>query len=654
MVAFDILFDIRHAASWGFYIVMYIFLTGLSAGSFVLSSLYRVFGIKRFRSSERLAAILAVILLVAAPFFLFLDLAQPFRMLNTLYLPNPSSVMSWGVYLLIVYPIVVFIYSWYLLRADIVRRMGREGTGLVSYAFSYIFVLGNTKLNTASLERDKGRAKLFATAGVPLAIAVHGYTGLILAVVVGRPLWHSFLTPILFLVSAIVSGLALLIIVSWEHAGLTGKKRPMGPRGLVGLGRVMGWMIILDLSLLGIEIGMIVGEGHAGEDTFWLITEGPLSPYFLATGILAGGIIPAILVFLPQRKLHHPTILASWLVLIGILAMRYNVIVGGQLLPPTGGDTIVESAISLEEIVNTVMILSVVYCVLFVSIKTLPLIPEKKEVGIKKKGSGGSKVLPDKGEIRINDEVLKEDPKRILATAGLLGKEVTRREFVRIFTVTAGATYIYLQSITEGPGLLRYIFPQPDTSGTGKRWGMVIDLERCIGCNSCTQACKNRFDLSAGTYRTWVVKYRRSDGAVGHLPRLCNHCDDPPCVSVCPVNATYKHGDGYVLQRPERCIGCKYCMSACPYEARFIDPRTNVVDKCTFCNELIEIGVEPECVHACPTGARIFGDFNDPGSPASKAVRTAGSTGLREDLGTGPMVIYTGIENAMASGEFKR
>ncbi|MBU0501193.1 MAG: 4Fe-4S dicluster domain-containing protein [Gammaproteobacteria bacterium] len=188
-----------------------------------------------------------------------------------------------------------------------------------------------------------------------------------------------------------------------------------------------------------------------------------------------------------------------------------------------------------------------------------------------------------------------------------------------------------------------------------KRYAMVIDLRRCIGCDACMVACKAEYDVPLGVWRTWVP-YR----VVGtypnvrkqFLPRLCNHCDDPPCVRSCPVGATYKVEDGgFVLQHYDRCIGCKACMASCPYNARFLLPKnrtstdiTGVVDKCTFCHHRVVQGMAPACVQTCIGRARIFGDLNDPSSEVARLVATLPTQVLRPEEGTKPNVFYIGAD----------
>lgn len=183
-----------------------------------------------------------------------------------------------------------------------------------------------------------------------------------------------------------------------------------------------------------------------------------------------------------------------------------------------------------------------------------------------------------------------------------------------------------------------------------KRWAMVVDLRRCIGCMACVSACKAEYDVPLGVWRTTVkVKDTGTYPNVrrNFMPRLCNHCDNPPCVRNCPTGATYKHEDGFVLQHYERCIACRTCIAACPYNARFVLPRNRtrvgingVVDKCTFCDHRVEKGLLPACVQTCLGRSRIFGDVNDPNSEVARLVATEKSVVLKPEKGTRPQVYY--------------
>jgi len=189
-----------------------------------------------------------------------------------------------------------------------------------------------------------------------------------------------------------------------------------------------------------------------------------------------------------------------------------------------------------------------------------------------------------------------------------------------------------------------------NTRSRKKQYGMVIDVRRCIGCHACTVACKSEFDLALGVNRCWVEYVEKGEYPnVGRsfLPRLCNHCSEPSCVYVCPTNATYKRKqDGVVVVDQGLCIGCKYCIQACPYGARYQDPIMGWIDKCDFCVHRVAQGYEPSCVSTCVGGARIFGDLGDPDSEVSKLIAKNRVTVLRQEMGTFPNVYYIAADHA--------
>lgn len=196
-------------------------------------------------------------------------------------------------------------------------------------------------------------------------------------------------------------------------------------------------------------------------------------------------------------------------------------------------------------------------------------------------------------------------------------------------------------------------------------WVMVIDIRKCIGCQACVVACKSENNVPVGVYRTWVQvievgEFARDPDGNGmvlledgsyepnvkrfSLPRLCNHCDDPPCVEVCPVKATFKRADGLVLIDYTKCIGCGYCINACPYDARYFNPVQQTADKCTFCVHRLDRGLLPACVTSCVARARVFGNLNDPDSEVAQLLAQYPAERLGVSLGTGPQVFYIGLD----------
>ncbi len=178
-------------------------------------------------------------------------------------------------------------------------------------------------------------------------------------------------------------------------------------------------------------------------------------------------------------------------------------------------------------------------------------------------------------------------------------------------------------------------------------YAMVIVQDRCIGCKACEVACKTTWHIPSNPqdYRTKVLYIGKSQSdnyKVSWLPILCNQCDNPPCVWVCPTGASYKRKqDGIVLVDFDKCIGCKACMEACPYDARYYNEELSSVDKCTFCLPRLEKGLKPACVEACPMQCRNFGDLNDINSEVSILLKEAHSYKLlKQEDGTLPNVYY--------------
>lgn len=219
------------------------------------------------------------------------------------------------------------------------------------------------------------------------------------------------------------------------------------------------------------------------------------------------------------------------------------------------------------------------------------------------------------------------------------------------------------------------------------RWAFLVDTKKCVGCGLCVRACKleNETPYHVSVSRTWVERYIvKKDGAViadspmaardGYtenvvrtdphrpegiivpetdiakaffVPKLCNQCDKPPCVQVCPVGATYATSDGVVHIDRTWCIGCGYCIMACPYGVRFFHPVHHVAEKCNWCYHRITKGMNPACVDACPFSARRIGNILDPNDPVSKIIKTERVNVLKEEYGTNPMAYYVGLDSVV-------
>jgi Fe-S-cluster-containing dehydrogenase component len=174
------------------------------------------------------------------------------------------------------------------------------------------------------------------------------------------------------------------------------------------------------------------------------------------------------------------------------------------------------------------------------------------------------------------------------------------------------------------------------------RYGMTCDTKLCVTCNACVLACKAENGVPAGEARCWTAQEER-----GHFPLLtvetrserCNHCENAPCVSACPTGASHHADGGIVIVDPERCVGCKACTIACPYEVRYMHPE-GYIDKCTFCIHRVREGKDPACVTVCPTKALTFGDLDDPRSKIFQQLQSRPTKVLKPEEGTRPRMFF--------------
>ena len=247
-----------------------------------------------------------------------------------------------------------------------------------------------------------------------------------------------------------------------------------------------------------------------------------------------------------------------------------------------------------------------------------------------------------------------------------------RREFLQ--NILAGAVTATVLMV-YGPGVLAINARKAGDSrgwmqrSTEHEWTYVININNCIGCGNCVRACKAENSVPSGFFRTWVERYVTTDGGVYvespegaidgfatlnnkirdevissfTVPKMCNHCKEPPCVQVCPVGATFKAPEGFVLVDHDHCIGCGYCVQACPYGARFINPEINKADKCDWCYHRVKKGKLPACVTVCPNKARLFGDMNDPESEVTRIFKEDNWMVLKPAMHTDPHCFYVGL-----------
>lgn len=244
-------------------------------------------------------------------------------------------------------------------------------------------------------------------------------------------------------------------------------------------------------------------------------------------------------------------------------------------------------------------------------------------------------------------------------------KDFSRREFIKASGIFTGG--ILLVSLLDP---FKIVFATKRPSGNGKWFGIGFDIKKCIGCASCTRACKieNSLSMEPFFFRNWIEQYTITNddrvlvsspngGIDGFkqpvpdediyktffVPKMCNHCEKSPCTQVCPVGASFESPEGLALVDKSYCIGCGYCVQACPYGCRYIDPAAGVVDKCTLCYHRLKKDMDPACMMICPTGARIYGDLNDKKSKISLFIKEHNCSVLKPQLNTGSKLFYNDL-----------
>ncbi len=252
-----------------------------------------------------------------------------------------------------------------------------------------------------------------------------------------------------------------------------------------------------------------------------------------------------------------------------------------------------------------------------------------------------------------------------------------RREFIKKGCIGLGSAFLFLGILPLG---LPQALAAAGSAGAvhdgekGYDWeehvyAYLIDSRKCIGCGMCVRACRLENNVPVDFYRTWVERYEISERGEVHVdspnggekgfssiqpgfnvtkaffvPKMCNHCANTPCTQVCPVGASYSTKEGVVLVDPKQCIGCGYCVQACPYGSRFINPQTKSAEKCTWCYHRITKGLPPACVQACPTGARKFGDLKKEDDEVRKILATDWIDVLQPEKLTKPRCYYLGLD----------
>lgn len=294
----QVIYNVPHVIPIGYFIAVYFYITGLHMGFYTTSVVATLLGKEEWKPIGKIGAIGALIVLAVAPIFLLLDLTQPLRFWHLFSYVNWRSAITWGTFFLAAYPPIGVIYAWCVLK-------------------------GNYRA-----------AKIWGLCGFPIAISVHGYTGFILALAKGRAFWNTPLNPILFLVSAMVSGLALMVIIlnlRKYYLAQDQEHQDADVRITNTLVTMMYIFLIIEIFLMSCDVAVLANSRMDEYEMYQLLTQGSWAPLFLGVELTLGGLIPLILLSVRRIRIHSlGQCTACALILCGILAMRIIIVVGGQ------------------------------------------------------------------------------------------------------------------------------------------------------------------------------------------------------------------------------------------------------------------------------------------------------------------------------------
>ena len=384
--------------TWGLWVAAYIYFIGLSAGSFLISSLVYVFNMKRFERLGRLALFTAVVTLFLALLSIWVDLGHMLRSWHVIAYANFKSPMAWMIWLYSAYFLLVVAELWFVLRRDFVVGGSLPGPRGGVYR---LLALGSHDASEASAARDRRVVRVLATVGVPVAIMFHGGVGALFGVVAARPYWHSGMFPILFLISALASGGALLIVIAAIFQDGWRRNRDT----VLALGQMVLGLLLLDvLFQLSETLVAFYGGIPSNLTGFMLAFGGPFWWVFWGWQLALGTVVPVLLLAFPTRKDPRWVSLAGLLIAVGFLGVRLNIVIPGLAAEQIRGlSTAIASARMTTNYVPSLTEWLVTFGVVGLGLLLFGfgelLLPEEEESRARGDGRSGQARVPREGEV---------------------------------------------------------------------------------------------------------------------------------------------------------------------------------------------------------------------------------------------------------------
>ena len=368
---------------WSLMIVLYPYITGLVAGAFIVASLYHVFGDKDLKPVANLALVSAFCFILFCMTPLLFHLGKPFRCFNIMFTPNVQSAMSIFGYICFFYMAILIVEIWLVFRKDIVEQA--QGGFLFKRWFYTFLALGIKDISDESLSYDKKVIGFLAAIGIPFACILHGYVGFLFGAVKSNPWWSTPLMPIIFLLSAIISGIAILVLL--YICIMKVSKKEIDTRCIQSICKYFWIFLIIDIALELLEVVNMAYEGEESWGIIYQLITGKLAfSYILVQGLI-GSLIPLVLLSIVSlRKVKDSVLivfasLSSFLILIQVFAMRWNVIIGGQLFSKSlrGFTSYTPSFLGKEGILVAIILFSLPFIALYIISLILPIFKDGTE-----------------------------------------------------------------------------------------------------------------------------------------------------------------------------------------------------------------------------------------------------------------------------------
>ena len=670
--------NMRDHISWGLYIASFVFFIGISHAGTLLSAILRATKARWQMSITRMAEFITGVALMVAALFPWIDMGRPERILNLVFFGRWQSPLLWDITAILTYFTGSLIYLYLPLIPDLAfcrDNLGEEAPAWRRWLFN-VTALGwkGTESQRHALE---SAMTVMMVVIIPVAVTVHTVVSWVFAMTLRDP-FNSTVFGAFFVAGAIYSGIAAIILLMAVLRRLIHLEEFITKKQFIYLGYLLAAMAMI----MGyMNVSEYLTEGYKMEEgiRFYIqeLTVGPFAGLFWFY-LLGGIIVPILLMVFRRTRTIKGTIVAAVLVLVGMWIERYLIVVAGfrvplMAYPPANySPSWVEWSI-LAGAFALFMLIITVFAKLFPVVSIWEVIAHRGPEPVEEAPQAERKPR------RALDGMAIAEPATAMVPATRPPEaSVTRRQSLKILG-GVGLTSLFVPELVWQLGdKLRHASVSPAIPVSGqrlRRWAMVIDLRYCDGCQSvnqppqCTEACiQGHF---APQPMEWIQVYEPSlaGGGTQFVPTPCQQCQNAPCLNVCPVGATFETPEGVVLIDQERCIGCRLCLEACPYDRRFFNwgqpplpPEALFVEynvmhqtpalkgtvmKCDFCPDMARAGRLPYCAQACPHHAIYYGDLEEDvatnGDQVVKLSRMLSEDAayrLKEDLGTQPRVYY--------------